>query len=50
MSKTIVVPVDGSKHSKKALEFACEYASKFEHGIIPNHPNAVSFSFWVRPR
>jgi nucleotide-binding universal stress UspA family protein len=33
MSKTIVVPVDGSKHSKKALEFACEYASKFDASL-----------------
>ena len=33
MSKTILVPVDGSRHSKKALEFACEYASKFDASI-----------------
>ena len=26
MSKTILVPVDGSEHSRKALQFACEIA------------------------
>ena len=30
MIKKILVPVDGSVHSKKALEFACELAKKFE--------------------
>jgi nucleotide-binding universal stress UspA family protein len=30
MIKKILVPVDGSSHSKKALEFACELAKKFE--------------------
>jgi nucleotide-binding universal stress UspA family protein len=30
MSKNILVPVDGSEHSKKALEFACELANKFD--------------------
>jgi nucleotide-binding universal stress UspA family protein len=30
MSKTILVPVDGSEHSKKALEFAAELGTKFE--------------------
>ena len=30
MIKKILVPVDGSAHSKKALEFACELAKKFE--------------------
>jgi nucleotide-binding universal stress UspA family protein len=29
MIKKILVPVDGSEHSKKALEFACELAKKF---------------------
>jgi len=33
MSKTILVPVDGSQNSKKALEFACEYATKFDGAI-----------------
>ena len=27
MSKTILVPVDGSEHSKKALEFAADYCA-----------------------
>jgi nucleotide-binding universal stress UspA family protein len=30
MSKTILVPVDGSEHSKKALEFAAELCSRFD--------------------
>ena len=30
MIKNILVPVDGSVHSKKALEFACELAKMFE--------------------
>ena len=30
MSKTFVVPVDGSEHSRKALELACELASKLD--------------------
>lgn len=30
MISKILVPVDGSAHSKKALEFACELAKKFE--------------------
>lgn len=30
MINKILVPVDGSEHSKKALEFACELAKKFE--------------------
>lgn len=29
MIKKLLVPVDGSAHSKKALEFACEIAAKF---------------------
>ena len=33
MSKAILAPVDGSQNSKKALEFACEYASKFGASI-----------------
>ena len=30
MSKTILVAVDGSEHSKKAVEFAAELCSKFD--------------------
>jgi nucleotide-binding universal stress UspA family protein len=30
MISKILVPIDGSTHSKKALEFACELAKKFE--------------------
>jgi nucleotide-binding universal stress UspA family protein len=30
MINKILVPVDGSAHSKKALEFACELAKKFD--------------------
>ena len=30
MSKTILVPVDGSEHSRKALDFACELASALD--------------------
>lgn len=33
MNKNILVPVDGSEHSKKALEFACELAAKL-HGKL----------------
>lgn len=33
MSKTILVPVDGSEHSRKALEFACELASGLDGKI-----------------
>ncbi|GJL83019.1 MAG: universal stress protein YxiE [marine bacterium B5-7] len=33
MINTVVVPVDGSTHSKKALNFACEIASKYESGL-----------------
>ncbi len=29
MIKNILTPVDGSKHSKKALEFACDLANKY---------------------
>ncbi|MCP5152895.1 MAG: universal stress protein [Ectothiorhodospiraceae bacterium] len=28
MSKTILVPIDGSEHSRKALELACELGTK----------------------
>lgn len=30
MGKKILVPVDGSEYSQKALEFACEFAEKFD--------------------
>lgn len=30
MLKTIVVPIDGSEHSNKALEFACDLAPRYE--------------------
>lgn len=30
MIRKILVPVDGSEHSRKALEFACELSEKFE--------------------
>lgn len=33
MSKTILVAIDGSEHSKKALELACELASKLD-GVL----------------
>ncbi len=33
MIKTIIVPVDGSTHSKKALEFAVDLAVKFRAGL-----------------
>ena len=29
MLKTIIVPVDGSEHSRKALEFACDLAPRY---------------------
>ena len=29
MVKTIIVPVDGSEHSRKALEFACDLAPRY---------------------
>ncbi len=33
MIKTILVPLDGSAHSRKALEFACELASKYDASL-----------------
>lgn len=33
MLKKILVPVDGSEYSKKALEFACELADKFDGSL-----------------
>ena len=33
MINKILVPVDGSAHSKKALEFACELAKMFESSL-----------------
>ena len=37
MINKILVPVDGSAHSKKALEFACELAKKFESELLLLH-------------
>ena len=33
MIKRILVPIDGSPHSKKALEFACDLALKYDAGL-----------------
>lgn len=33
MIKNILVPVDGSKYSKKALELACDLADKYDAGL-----------------
>jgi len=33
MIKRILVPIDGSQHSKKALEFACDLATKYDAGL-----------------
>jgi len=33
MIKKILVPIDGSPHSKKALEFACDLAVKYDAGL-----------------
>lgn len=33
MIKTILVAIDGSAHSKRALEFACEIARKYESSL-----------------
>jgi len=33
MSKTILVPVDGSEHSKKALEFAADMIVMGSRGV-----------------
>lgn len=37
MSKNILVPVDGSDHSKKALEFAAELATRFDGQLFLLH-------------
>lgn len=37
MSKTILVPVDASEYSDKALAFACDYANKFDAQVIILH-------------
>lgn len=37
MSKNILVPVDGSEHSKKALEFAAELCGKFDGKLTLLH-------------
>ena len=37
MINKILVPVDGSAHSKKALEFACELAKRFESELLLLH-------------
>jgi len=33
MLKNILVPIDGSEYSQKALEFACELADKFDGNL-----------------
>lgn len=37
MSKTILVPVDGSEHSRKALAFAAEICGKFDGKLLLLH-------------
>jgi nucleotide-binding universal stress UspA family protein len=37
MMKKFLVPVDGSEHSQKALEFACELAEKFAATLLIIH-------------
>ncbi len=37
MIHKILVPVDGSAHSKKALEFACELANRFDAKLALLH-------------
>lgn len=42
MINNILVPVDGSKHSEKALEFACSIAKKFDAKIHVQHTVEVT--------
>ena len=37
MIKTILVPTDGSAHAKKAVEFACTIAEKFQAKLVLLH-------------
>ena len=37
MIKRLLVPIDGSEHSKKALEFACALCSRFEAELSVLH-------------
>lgn len=37
MIRKILVPVDGSEHSRTALEFACELSKKFEASLSVVH-------------
>lgn len=37
MIKTILVPTDGSAHAKKAVDFACAVAAKFQAKLILLH-------------
>jgi len=37
MIKSILVPLDGSEHSKKALELACDLADKYEADLYLLH-------------
>jgi len=37
MIREILVPVDGSEHSRTALEFACELCKKFDAGLHVVH-------------
>ncbi len=37
MMKKILVPTDGSIHAKKAVEYACDLASKYEASLYLFH-------------
>lgn len=37
MFKTIVVPIDGSEHAKKAVDMAADLASKYDARILLSH-------------
>lgn len=41
MIKNILVPVDGSEHSKKALELACDLAAKYDAQLHLLHVSLV---------
>lgn len=43
MLSKILVPIDGSKHSEKALQFACDVASKFDAAVhIVHVPQGIA--------
>lgn len=45
MIKKILVPTEGSDHARKAIQFACDIASKGDVHLFPAHATIDHYAF-----